>query len=212
MGREYMTLSTEHLLRARGLLSADHPDRGALRTRALDDKLALASRLPRRCAGRGESLDDLTQVAALALIQCRRPLRPGSDEPVHHLRRPDDRRCSQAPLPGQVLGHAGTAVHSRTAAEPVGRHGSAHATPRPALDFLIAALPLRERHVLTMRIHGEMTQASIAAEFGISQMQVSRLQRRALTPAPGRSPGLGRCQGGRTPLRRAHPLGPARFE
>jgi len=48
------------------------------------------------------------------------------------------------------------------------------------LGRLVAALPLRERRILAMRFSGEMTQAAIAAELGISQMHVSRLLRGSL--------------------------------
>jgi RNA polymerase sigma-B factor len=40
-----------------------------LRARAIEDNLPLARRLARRYAGRGEAQDDLTQVAAMALIK-----------------------------------------------------------------------------------------------------------------------------------------------
>ncbi|MEV4622460.1 SigB/SigF/SigG family RNA polymerase sigma factor [Asanoa sp. NPDC049573] len=60
--------STELLLCRRDNLPAGHPDRARLRARAIEDNLSLAGRLARRYAGRGEPLDDLAQVAALALI------------------------------------------------------------------------------------------------------------------------------------------------
>ncbi|MBY8887254.1 SigB/SigF/SigG family RNA polymerase sigma factor [Streptomyces sp. PTM05] len=44
-----------------------------------------------------------------------------------------------------------------------------------ALKPLIAALPLRERTILSMRFSDDMTQSAIAARIGISQMHVSRL-------------------------------------
>jgi RNA polymerase sigma-B factor len=44
-----------------------------------------------------------------------------------------------------------------------------------------AELPDREQRLLMMRYYGNMTQAEIGAELGISQMHVSRLLRRALT-------------------------------
>ncbi|MQA95764.1 MAG: SigB/SigF/SigG family RNA polymerase sigma factor [Streptosporangiales bacterium] len=47
---------------------------------------------------------------------------------------------------------------------------------RPALD----GLPDRERRILLLRFFGNKTQAEIAGEFGISQMQVSRLLRQTL--------------------------------
>ena len=40
-----------------------------LRARAIENNLPLAARLARRYAGRGERLDDLIQVAALALVK-----------------------------------------------------------------------------------------------------------------------------------------------
>jgi len=46
---------------------------------------------------------------------------------------------------------------------------------------LIDALPTREKNILLMRFYGNMTQAEIAAEFGISQMHVSRILRSVLT-------------------------------
>jgi RNA polymerase sigma-B factor len=45
---------------------------------------------------------------------------------------------------------------------------------------LFAALPLRERRILTMRFYGQMSQTRIAAEVGLSQMHVSRLLRQSL--------------------------------
>ncbi|MEV4394018.1 SigB/SigF/SigG family RNA polymerase sigma factor [Nonomuraea sp. NPDC049607] len=50
-----------------------------------------------------------------------------------------------------------------------------------AVKPLIDALPSRERNILLMRFYGNMTQSEIAAEFGISQMHVSRILRAVLT-------------------------------
>jgi RNA polymerase sigma-B factor len=43
-----------------------------------------------------------------------------------------------------------------------------------------AALPAREREILRLRFGGALTQSEIAAELGVSQMQISRLIRKAL--------------------------------
>ncbi|MFB6398627.1 SigB/SigF/SigG family RNA polymerase sigma factor [Polymorphospora lycopeni] len=51
-----------------------------------------------------------------------------------------------------------------------------HLTLRP----LFAALPARDRRILTMRFFGDLTQAQIATRVGLSQMHVSRLLKRAL--------------------------------
>lgn len=55
------------------------------------------------------------------------------------------------------------------------------ATDLHVLNRLLAMLPTRERRILVMRFAGEMTQAEIAAQIGVSQMHVSRLLLRTLT-------------------------------
>ncbi|GAA3445970.1 SigB/SigF/SigG family RNA polymerase sigma factor [Planomonospora venezuelensis] len=51
---------------------------------------------------------------------------------------------------------------------------------REAVKPLIDKLPSREKNILLLRFFGNMTQAEIAAEFGISQMHVSRILRKVL--------------------------------
>ncbi|WP_319460508.1 RNA polymerase sigma factor SigF [Micromonospora sp. RTP1Z1] len=51
---------------------------------------------------------------------------------------------------------------------------------RVALGPALATLPERERRILSMRFHGDLTQAQIADQIGVSQMHVSRLITRAL--------------------------------
>lgn len=51
---------------------------------------------------------------------------------------------------------------------------------REAVKPLIDGLPAREKNILLLRFFGNMTQAEIAAEFGISQMHVSRILRKVL--------------------------------
>jgi len=50
-------------------LPATHPERAALREKAIAAWLPMANRLARRYAGRGESLDDLLQTASIGLIK-----------------------------------------------------------------------------------------------------------------------------------------------
>ncbi|GAB4058861.1 SigB/SigF/SigG family RNA polymerase sigma factor [Catellatospora paridis] len=61
--------SAEQLLSRRDELPADHPDRARIRAQVIEENLPMAGRLARRFAGRGEHLEDLAQVAALALIK-----------------------------------------------------------------------------------------------------------------------------------------------
>ena len=49
-----------------------------------------------------------------------------------------------------------------------------------ALPELAAALPEREREVIVLWFFQDLDQDTITARIGFSQMQVSRLQRRAL--------------------------------
>jgi RNA polymerase sigma-B factor len=48
------------------------------------------------------------------------------------------------------------------------------------LRLVLAALPPRERRILTMRFYSDLTQAQIASRVGLSQMHVSRLLKRSL--------------------------------
>ncbi|GAA4456075.1 SigB/SigF/SigG family RNA polymerase sigma factor [Phytohabitans houttuyneae] len=61
--------TTEQVLIRRDALPAGHPHRATLRAKAIEENLPMARRLARRYAGRGEVLDDLAQVAAVALIR-----------------------------------------------------------------------------------------------------------------------------------------------
>jgi RNA polymerase sigma-B factor len=58
----------------------------------------------------------------------------------------------------------------------------------------LGELPEREQHLVTMRFYGNMTQAQIGQEFGISQMHVSRLLTHALTYLRDRILGQGGAQ------------------
>jgi RNA polymerase sigma-B factor len=73
--------STEELLCRRDDLPANHPDRAKLRARAIEMNLPLAQRLARRYAGRGELLEDLSQAAAVALINAVDRYDPGRKIP-----------------------------------------------------------------------------------------------------------------------------------
>jgi RNA polymerase sigma-B factor len=59
----------QDLLRQRAELPAGHADRATLRMRSIEAGLSLARCLAARYTGRGEPLDDLVQVAALALVR-----------------------------------------------------------------------------------------------------------------------------------------------
>ncbi|MEU7840106.1 RNA polymerase sigma factor SigF [Micromonospora sp. NPDC049114] len=56
---------------------------------------------------------------------------------------------------------------------------------RVALGPALATLPERERRILSLRFHGNLTQAQIAEQIGVSQMHVSRLITRSLATLRG---------------------------
>jgi RNA polymerase sigma-B factor len=70
-----------------------------------------------------------------------------------------------------------------TLADSVGveEEGFDRAEERATLEHLLTTVTSRERDVLRMRFEEDMTQAEIGAVIGVSQMQVSRVIRQALT-------------------------------
>jgi RNA polymerase sigma-B factor len=241
---------TGQLLRQRDRLPAGHPDRAKLRARVIEANLPMARHLARRYAGRGEPLDDLNQVAALALIKAvdgydpsrqaafasyavpsilgalkrhfrdngwgmrvPRPAQelalaiaaataglsqqlgrtPTTTDLAHHLKvRVDDVVLAIAAATAYQLTSLNTScaggdnTDRGDRAELIDLLGDpdphyARVDNHLLLRPLFAALPLRERRILTMRYFGDMSQAQIAAEIGISQMHVSRLLTQSLT-------------------------------
>ncbi len=71
---------SQGLLRRRAGLPAGHPDRERLRRAAIIASLPMARQLAHRYAGRGEPLDDLVQVASLALVKAVDDYDPGRVE------------------------------------------------------------------------------------------------------------------------------------
>jgi RNA polymerase sigma-B factor len=181
--------TTEDLLRRRDLLPAEHPDRAKLRARVIEKSLPLAKQLARRYAGRGELLDDLTQVAALARevatatekLSQRQGRSPSTADLADHLHvTADDLLAAIGARRFYHLAslnepHAG--ADSADVVDGLGGidPGYTNVDNLLSLQPLLAALPLRERRILTMRFYGRMTQTQIAEEVGLSQMHVSRL-------------------------------------
>jgi RNA polymerase sigma-B factor len=236
----------QDLLRQRADLPTGHPDRAALRVRGIEAGLPLARSLAARYTGRGEPLDDLYQVAALALVKAVDGYHPAHQAAftsyavptivgalkrhfrdttwrVRVPRRVQDLAITLAPTSARLahqLGHSPTlrelaahldatdddvaiAVNAWQAHHPdslnapsttggqerlalIDTIGTVDARfdaviDRHTLQPLLAALPAPQRRILAMRYFDDMTQAQIAAQTGVSQMQISRLLVRTLT-------------------------------
>ncbi len=212
------------------------------RDRALRAALPFAARLARRYGGRGEPLEDLEQVACMALVRSVDRYDPGRGPfsayaaativgelrrhfrdtawAMHVPRRMQElslevgkatatltTELARAPKVTDLARHLGAseqqvtaALQTTTAYAPVSLNsprresgaelgdllgapdrGIEAVDDRITVAVLLRRLPPRERRLLTLRFYGNMTQAEIAAELGISQMHVSRLITRALT-------------------------------
>ncbi|WP_194834997.1 RNA polymerase sigma factor SigF [Nocardia sp. XZ_19_369] len=227
-------------------LDADDPHRIELREEVMRLCLPLAEHIARKFAGRGESFDDLQQIASLGLLLAvdRFDVTRGSSflsfavptimgEVRRHFR--DHTWAVRVPRRlkeiQQLLGPTTETLSNRLGRVPTAREIAAEldldvgevtqaliakngyqtnsidavtrddgeATPMPlaaglgaeepcyqlleqsmTVRPLIAALPERERRVLIMRFFESMTQAQIAEQLGVSQMQVSRILSKTL--------------------------------
>jgi RNA polymerase sigma-B factor len=157
------------------LLSAYHRagDRAA-RTRVIEQNLPLVHSLARRFSRPSEPIDDLVQAGAIGLIKAVDGFREerGSDlgayavpTIVGELRRHVRERASAASV--AELEEDALVAGSATQAEV----SEARELVRAALD----ALSPRERRIVALRFYRDLSQQSIAAEVGLSQVQVSRV-------------------------------------
>ncbi|MGI5177886.1 sigma-70 family RNA polymerase sigma factor [Dactylosporangium sp. CA-152071] len=226
-------------------MPAGGPDHGRARGSIIELCLPAAHRLARRYAGAGEHLDELTQIASLALVKAvdgfdssrgvefgayatptivgdlkrffrdqtpgiRMPRRLQELRLAAGLARDDlTQRLGRSPTAADVaadLGVGDEEVVEMLGATFADRPLSLNA-PGPGSDFdnatlidalggddpafdlveyrssiavVMAELPERARRIIGLRFYGNLTQAEIARELGLSQMQVSRLLQQTL--------------------------------
>ncbi|MCI0688783.1 MAG: SigB/SigF/SigG family RNA polymerase sigma factor [Sporichthyaceae bacterium] len=226
-------------------LAHDDPRRDELRTQVIEAHMPCARYLAARYGAPGEEVEDLFQVAYLALVKAvdnfdsdrgvafltyATPMIIGeikryfrdSTWAVHVPRRMQELSAqlrTATEVLGQSLGRSPTvgelaehliaepaeiidamdarAAHSTVSLDLPVDAGSARPTPlqdligadddsfdgvvnRETLKLLLAELSERDKQILLMRFFRGMTQSEIAAELGVSQMQVSRLLARIL--------------------------------
>ncbi len=218
----------------------DQQQAGRLRESVVLLNLPLASSVAARFRDRGESQEDLVQVARVGLIKAVDRFDPGLGDSfvayavptiqgelrrhfrdlawdirpprrVQDLRQRVDqtaerltRALARTPRPSEVAAELGVdpeAVEEALASRDLFHVASLDQAepgpdepgrPDPALDLLVDVLsvgpalrrlPERERRVLALRFAADWTQSRIAAEIGVTQMQVSRLISRSLQQA-----------------------------
>jgi RNA polymerase sigma-B factor len=146
------------------------------RDRLVEAHMPLVHSVARRYAGRGAELEDLVQVGALGLLSASERFDPqrgvtfGSfAAPTvegairHHLRKLANTNQPVAPdeIPEGISALVGT-------------------DDRLLLRSWLRELGDRDRQIVYLRFHADMTEADIGSELGLSQAQVSRLLAEAL--------------------------------
>jgi RNA polymerase sigma-B factor len=140
----------------------------------IEENLPLVRSLARRFSRSSETLDDLVQAGSIGLIKAVDGFREDRGRDlgayavptiVGELRRHVRERAT---APASVeLEEESLAAHARSQAD----LSETRALVRSALD----ALGPRERRIVALRYYRDWSQESIAAEVGLSQVQVSRL-------------------------------------
>ena len=112
---------------------------------------------------------------------------PTESDLARHLGVSDDelreaRRAEMAFQPGSLDAPMGPEPSAGSLADLLGQEDPRieHMLSMQALAAHWRELPARERTILVMRFYGDMTQAQIGQQFGLSQVHVSRLITRAL--------------------------------
>jgi len=164
------------------------PDAELSRTKLIEAHVGLAAAIARRFAGRGESVEDLTQVGCLALIHAVDRFDPTREVPLGAYAAATIRgeiqrhvRDSAAPVrvPRQLRpGAVTTAPLPLDVADP--RDGITCAEARTDLRTALRQLDERERRAFGLRYVADLPRAQVAAGLGLSEVQTSRVLSRAL--------------------------------
>jgi RNA polymerase sigma-B factor len=170
------------------LLGAYHGrgDRGA-RARVIEANMPLVRSIARRFWRTPESFEDLVQVGAIGLIKAVDGYRAERGHDLGAYAVPTivgelRRHVGERRWPVHVAGHrrADTApvAVSLDDAEVVDGASEGdldHSEARNLVRTGLLALPARDRRIVALRFYSDLSQERIAAEVGLSQVQVSRV-------------------------------------
>jgi RNA polymerase sigma-B factor len=158
------------------------------RDRLVTAHLPLADGLARRFVSDADTLDDLRQVAAIGLLKAAARYDAARGVPfaayaipvvrgeLRHYRR-DRAWPVRVPRSAQAARPVAVALDEAAA----GVDGLGGAEDRLVVEGLVRALRRPEREVVRRYFLADRTQAEVAGELGLTQIQVSRLLRAALT-------------------------------
>ena len=201
----------------------------AERRRLIEEYLPLVRRIARRFAGGDETLEDLVQVGSLALVKAIDRRDPGRSSLLTayvsrciegEIRRHLRDRSGVVRVPRHLQQSGEDAHGERVPRQPTARGWEDGEAERTAsgddLDGVALARALvssgarslegHERRILLLRYFLDLSQAEVGRLEGVSQVQVSRVQRRALAKmrarlaAGGSPPRLSRPAPRRYPL------------
>jgi RNA polymerase sigma-B factor len=137
--------------------------------RSLQERVFLIERAEKALHGRlsrAPSVDELAEQAELTVEETLEAMEAATAYDARSLDAPAPAGTAERPSYGETLGGEDA--------------GFELVEDRGAVRAAMRVLPRRERRILHMRFVQDMTQAEIAAQVGVSQMQVSRLLRRSL--------------------------------
>ena len=167
--------------------------RAHIRAHLIHEHLSLVRGVAHRFAGR-EQLDDLVQVGAIGLIKAADRFDPERGVPFAGYALPtvtgeikrylrDHGWPVRIPRREQELGRKvfASPLSDGEEHDPLGEHELELSESRALLAAALPTLDDRSRRILHLRYYCDLSQSGIAAELGMSQVQVSRLLARSLS-------------------------------
>jgi RNA polymerase sigma-B factor len=166
------------------------------RNRVIEGYLPLVRKIARRFVGRGEQFEDLVQVGSLALVTAVDRCDPARADRLSayvatcvegEIRRHLRDRCAVVRIPRRIQQDAALATTLRSPLPIVDELLEEHCESlddvtlaRAMVTSAALSLDVRERRLVALHYYGDLSQTEIGSAEGLSQVQVSRLLRRAI--------------------------------
>ena len=163
----------EHTL---ALIEKAHEGDKAARDTLAEENMGLVWSMVRRFANRGVEMEDLCQIGSIGLLKAIDKFDPSFEV------------CFSTYAVPMIAGEIRRFLRSEGENHdislmdriPEKENGQEKLLNRIFLEELLGRLPAKERQLIYMRYFQDMTQAQIAGKLGISQVQVSRMEKKIL--------------------------------